>query len=126
MFALGRRSAILLGLICGIAIWLLSPMLTGRREPWDAEGRYHAGALLVAGLHGGLVVPRHWGSVAGGLFLGQAAVLLAGVVTEPAHGGLWPLGLLFLAGYSVLGLIGAGVGTGLRWLQSSWAGSLDG
>ena len=114
LFKSGRRSALLLGLALGAAIWLLSPVITGQREPWDAEGGYYPSALVLTGILGGLAVPQHWGSVAIGIFAGQGVVLLGGVVAEPASGGLWPLGLLFLAVYSVLGLVGAGVGTGLR------------
>jgi hypothetical protein len=113
-----RRSAFLLGLTLGVAIWLLSPFVTGHREPWDAEGRYYSGALLPAGILGGFVAPQHWASVAIGIFTGQAVVLVGGVVAEPASGGLWPLGLLFLVFYSVLGLVGAGVGMALRRLGS--------
>lgn len=108
-----RQSAFLLGFALGAAIWLLSPVITGHREPWDAEGGYYPAALLLTGILGGLAMPPHWGSVAIGIFAGQAAVLLGGVVAEPASGGLWPLGLLFLAANSVLGLVGAGVGTAL-------------
>ncbi len=113
MIKSGRHSAFLLGLAFGVAIWLLSPVITRHREPWDAQGGYYPGALVLTGLLGGLVVPQHWRSVAIGIFAGQAVVLLGGVVVEPASGGLWPLGLLVLAVYSVLGLVGAGVGTTL-------------
>jgi hypothetical protein len=41
-------------------------------------------------------------------------VLLARVLAEPASGGLWPLGILFLGLYSLLALVGAGLGSGLR------------
>jgi hypothetical protein len=120
LFKSGRRSALLLGLALGAGIWLLSPVVTGNREPWDAEGGYYPGALLLAGIVGGLAAPQYWAGVAIGIFAGQAVVLLGGVVAEPANGGLWPLGLLFLAFYSVSGLVGAGVGTGLRRLRSRW------
>jgi len=117
-----RRSAFLLGIALGVAIWLLSPFITGHREPWDAEGGYYFIALLLAGILGGLVLPEYWGSMAIGIFAGQAVVLVSGVVADPASGGLWPLGLLFLAFYSVLGLFGAAVGTGLSRLRRSRAG----
>ena len=113
MIKSNRRSAFLLGSVLGASIWLLSPLITGRREPWDADGGYYPGALVLTGILGGLVMPQHWGSIAIGIFAGQAVVLLGGVLAEPASGGLWPLGLLFLAAYSVLGLVGAGVGTAL-------------
>jgi hypothetical protein len=113
MLKAGRGSASLLGLALGAAIWLLSPVVTGRREPWDAESAYYVGGLLLAGMLGGVLVPRQWAIAAVGIFAGQAAVLLGGVIAEPASGGLWPLGLAILAVYSMLGLVGAGVGAAL-------------
>jgi hypothetical protein len=96
----------LIGLACGAAIWLLSPVVTRHREPWDGSV-YYPVALLLAGLLGGWVAPTQVGRVALGIFVGQALVLLGGVVTDPASGGLWPLGIVFLAIYSMLALIGA-------------------
>jgi hypothetical protein len=109
-----RWSAFLLGLILGAAIWLLSPWITGRSEPWDAENGYYSGTLLLAGAVGGLLIPMHWPSVTLGIFVGQMLVILGGVLADPASGGLWPLGLIFLAGYSVLALVGALLGASIR------------
>ncbi len=75
---------------------------------------YYASALLGAGMIGGFLVPGHWAEVAVGVFTGQAMVLLARVLAEPASGGLWPLGILFLGFYSLLALVGARLGSGLR------------
>jgi hypothetical protein len=75
---------------------------------------YYATALLGAGLMGGFLVPGHWAEVAVGVFTGQAVVMLARVLAEPGSGGLWPLGVLFLGVYSLLALVGAGLGSGLR------------
>ncbi len=111
-----RRSALMFGCALGVAIWLLSPLIAGRREPWDAEGGYYVGALLIAGVLGGFVVPTHWVSIALGILVGQAVVLVGSAVVWPSSGGLWPLGLVFLAGYAVLGLLGAGIGMGLQRL----------
>jgi hypothetical protein len=113
-----RWSAFLLGLILGAAIWLLSPWMTGRSEPWDAESGYYPGALLVAGALGGALIPMHWPAVALGIFVGQLLVILGGVLADPASGGLWPLGVVFLGVYSVLGLIGAVLGAVLRRIRS--------
>jgi hypothetical protein len=110
----GRAGALLLGAALGAAIWLLSPTLAGHREPWDAGGGYYVAALLGAGLLGGLLVPRRWRAIAGGVYAGQALVLLGGVIVRPGDGGLWPLGLLMLGFYSVLALLGAGVGAAAR------------
>lgn len=109
-----RWSAFLLGLILGAAIWMLSPWIAGRSEPWDAEGGYYAGALLGTGALGGILLPRHWPSVALGIFAGQLLVIFGGVLADPASGGFWPLGVVFLAVYSVLGLVGALLGAVLR------------
>jgi hypothetical protein len=35
-------------------------------------------------------------------------------VTDPSSGGLWPLGLVFLAFYSAVALVGAVLGAGAR------------
>ena len=121
----GRGYGFLIGFSLGAAIWLLSPMVTGRREPWDAEGPYYVGTLFGAGIFGGLAIPTHWGSSTLGVFAGQASVLLAGVLAEPASGGLWPLGLVFLGFYSVLALFGTGVGATLRRRRTSRKGSRE-
>jgi hypothetical protein len=109
-----RWLAFLLGLILGAAIWLSSPWITGRAEPWDAEGGYYVGALLATGALGGILIPPHWLSMALGILAGQLLVILGGVLADPASGGLWPLGVVFLAVYSLLSLIGALFGALLR------------
>jgi hypothetical protein len=119
---LGRRSAFLVGVGLGALIWLLSPVVTGQREPWDGEGGYYYGALLGAGLLGGLAAPTHWGATAIGVFVGQALVLLGGVFLTPASGGLWPLGVAFLSVYSLLSLLGAGLGAAARHLRGGGDG----
>jgi hypothetical protein len=106
-----------LGAALGAGIWLLSPVLTGRREPWDAEGGYYMAALFGTDLLGGLLFPRRWRLIAVGVLLGQAMVLLGGVAIRPGDGGLWPLGLVVLGFYSLLALLGAGVGAGARRLR---------
>jgi hypothetical protein len=107
-------SGLPIGLVLGVGIWVLSASITGHQEPWDSAGMYYPAALLAAGVIGGFLVPGHWAEVAVGVFAGQAVVLLARVLAEPASGGLWPLGILFLGLYSLLVLMGAGLGSGLR------------
>jgi len=107
-------SGLPIGLVLGAAIWILSGVITGRAEPWDARGLYYASALIGSGAVGGFLVPAHWAEVAIGIFTGQAAVMVARVLTDPASGGLWPLGILLLGVYSLLALGGALLGSALR------------
>jgi hypothetical protein len=109
-------SGLPIGLVLGAAIWVLSGSISGRSEPWDAPGMYYMGALIGSGALGGLLVPGHWIEVAVGIFSGQAAVLVARVLAEPADGGLWPLGILVLGLYTVLALAGAMLGSAVRRL----------
>ncbi len=103
-----------IGLALGAGIWVLSLSITGRPTPWEATGLYYPGALLAAGLMGGVLVPGHWGEVAAGIFTGQALVLLGRTMSEPGSGGAWTAGMLFLALYSLLALVGALLGSALR------------
>lgn len=102
-----------IGLALGAAISVLSSAFTGRQEPWDGPGIYYPAALLVAGLAGGFLVPRHYVEVGLGIYAGQALVLLGRVMSDPGNGGLWPLGLAVLAIYSLLAFAGALVGVAL-------------
>jgi len=111
-------AAFLIGLVIGAAIWWLSPLITGRREPWDAEGGYYAGSLLGAGVLGGFLLPAHSRSFVAGIFVGQVLVLLGAVLRDPSSGGLWPLGVVFMALYSLLALLGATLGSGVRRLRN--------
>ena len=103
-----------IGLVLGAAIWVLSASITGRAEPWDADGVYYPAALLAAGFVGGFLVPGHWGEVVVGVYAGQALVLLGRVLSDTGSGGLWPLGLLVLVLYSLIALAGALLGSALR------------
>jgi hypothetical protein len=123
MLSLERRGGFLMGLGLGAGIWLLSPLVTGRREPWDAEGLYYLAALFGSGVLGGLLAPHAWLSVAVGIFVGQTLVLVTGVIRDPASGGLWPLGLVFLAFYSVVALLGAGLGAAAQPLTRRFLNS---
>jgi hypothetical protein len=107
-----------IGLALGAAIWVLSASIIGRPEPWDASGIYYPGALLIAGFLGGLLVPGHWGEVAIGVYTGQALVLLGRVLSDSGNGGLWPLGLVMLALYSLIALAGAIFGSVIRRLAN--------
>jgi hypothetical protein len=107
-----------IGLALGVGIWVLSASITGRAEPWDDGGMYYPAALVAAGLVGGFLVPAHWGEVAVGVYAGQALVLLARVLSDTSGGGLWLLGLVVLALYSLIALASALLGSALRRLAN--------
>ena len=56
----------LLAAFVSAAIWLLTPMLTNKREPWDVEGSFYLVALTIAGAVAGAIAPRPlWAHYAG-------------------------------------------------------------
>jgi hypothetical protein len=94
----------------GAAIWALAPVLTGHTEPWDSDGLYYPLALFAAGIVLGSIGPRAIWAHAVGIVLGQ---LLYMVIFLPL-GPLLLVGVVFLIGYSVLTLGGAGLGVAFR------------
>lgn len=99
-----------LSAVAGAAIWALSPVFTGHAEPWDSDGLYYPLALFAAGIVLGSIGPRAIWAHAVGVVLGQ---LLYMVIFLPL-GPLLLVGIVFLAGYSVLTLGGAGLGVAFR------------
>jgi len=109
------------------AILLRGQMLPPTYALAKAAGSF---VTLISAIPGGLFTP----SLSVGAGLGQlaatllpemnrqAVVLLARVLAEPASGGLWPLGVLFLGLYSLLALVGAGLGSGLRRIVGGRSG----
>lgn len=94
-------------------IWVLSPLLTGHTEPWDADGQFYFSALVLAGLCAGALIPRslhmhYLGAVAGQL----GYELWLGNV-----GALFLLGAVFLLIYSTIFVAAAMLASGLRiWI----------
>lgn len=113
-----------LAAILGSLIWLLSPLLTGHQEPWDARSHYYICALLIAGFVPVFLPGTRFYHPALGVWLGQTAtVLLMILITgDPGEGALWVIGLVFLIFYSLWALVGAlfgmAVNRGLRSLRS--------
>lgn len=91
-------------------VWALSPLLTGRLEPWDAEGPFYAAALATAGLVSGALRPRPlWAHYAGAV-AGQVAYEILFLPVGP----LILVGALFLMGYSLIFLATAAVAAFVR------------
>ncbi len=98
-----------LSILLGALIWFLSPMLTGHREPWDANPAFYPVALFAAGFIPACFSARWFWLWAAGAWMGQVIAFLY-LVVRSGNGGLWPLGLAFLGVYSLLSLAGAGLG----------------
>jgi hypothetical protein len=112
---LSRRTILLIGFCIGLALWLVPAQFMGVSEPWDGNSPAYPLALLVSGLLLGFFGPSRPGAAVTGLFLGQLAVMLWRVVTNPGNSELWLVGVVMLAGYtSVASGVGAMLGSLLR------------
>jgi hypothetical protein len=102
------------GLLLGMAIWWTSPALTGKPEPWDAEGRYYLGALFVAGAFATVFLPKAFWLAPIGVYVGQLLFCL--YVYDPEGASLWPLGMVLAVFYCIAALAGALACALLMWL----------
>lgn len=91
-----------IGIALGVALWALSPWLTGRAEPWDAErpiwGLSWVPVALVGGLFGrlrGVCLPL-------GYALGQMLVTARPLLH--ADFGMLALAWMFIAGYATVAM----------------------
>lgn len=101
---------VLVSAAAGALVWALAPWLTGHQEPWDADGLFYIGALVVAGSAAGAITPRPlWGHYLGAL-IGQLGYELIFLRIGP----LFFLGAAFLLGYSVIFLAAAAVAGSIR------------
>jgi hypothetical protein len=112
---LSRRTVLLVGLVVGLAIWLVPARVFGQAEPWDGNGPAYPLALFASGFLLGVFGPGKPAAAATGIFLGQLMVLMFRVVTSPENSELWLVGVVMLAGYTfVASGIGALLGGVLR------------
>lgn len=100
----------LLATLAGVAIWSLSPLLTGHVEPWDAGGLYYTAALALGGCLCGSIAPNPLWPLYVGCVAGQTLYLLGWLPTGP----LLPVGLVFVLLCSLVFLVGAYVGSRAR------------
>ena len=94
----------------GAVIWALSIPITGKIEPWDAESPYYFVALAIAGAISGVIVPKRLWAHYVGAVLGQVAYGLAFLKLGP----LFIVGLVFLAGYSLIFVAAAAIAASSR------------
>jgi len=108
-----KRRAALAFILAGIvsaAIWASSPLVTGHKEPWDAEGFFYIGSLFAVGVIAGFSIPKPLWALYLGSVVGQMIYELIFLSLGP----LFVLGVGFLLGYSLLFLVGALIGSRLR------------
>ncbi len=107
-------TALIFGLILGAAIWLLSPVITGHGEPWDARNGYYPVALIASGLIIGLAV-RRWTLLAIlGLYFGQAIIMA--IPDGPGNRAPWYFGAILLAFFTTIPLAASLLVVATRWL----------
>jgi hypothetical protein len=102
--------------VAGALIWVASPWLTGKREPWDAQGFFYLGSLVAVGLVSGVVAPRRYFATWGGAYVGQfVGTLLSGPI-----GSLAPLGWFVVLPFTCLIVLSAAVaGTIARYVVTA-------
>ncbi len=99
---------ILCTIIIGFLIWYLSPFLTGKKEPWDAQSPYYSLSLFMGGFIFGVIRPKKVWLFPIGILIGQ---ILFGIIMV---GFYFFAGLIFLVLFSSLSFLGAYVGLGIR------------
>ena len=113
-----RRQALVAFLAAGVlgaAIWAMSPLLTGRTEPWDASGPFYVCALAIAGALSGFIFPKHLWVTYLGAIAGQLAYELAFLQPGP----LLVLGVVFLFAYGIVFIAAAAV-AGRLWRRGAF------
>jgi hypothetical protein len=86
-------------------IWVATPWLTGKREPWDANFPFYVLSLLAAGGVAGFLAPKPLWAHYLGSFAGQLSYEIVFLKIGP----LILLGAAFLLGYCFVFMIAAGV-----------------
>ena len=94
-----KRKALALlafGMLLGVAIWLFSPWLTGRIEPWDADAPIWSLSWLLVAVLGGLTGHVRGACLPLGYALGQMLVTVKSVFIGQFGG----MGWMFIGGYA--------------------------
>jgi hypothetical protein len=100
----------LVAAISAAVVWAGSSYFTGHSEPWDGQGGYYAGGLLVAGVVAGIIAPYTLWAHYCGAIIGQLLYVIVFQTTGP----LIVIGVLFLAFYALIFLGGSLLGVRIR------------
>jgi hypothetical protein len=101
-------NAVALAAVAGVALWLVSSLLTSKREPWDAAVYWvlvYPLAIATCALLGYKYPERTWRWP---LVLFEAQ-FIAMCVRNGELGNLWPLGMLLFAVVALPGIVAAKV-----------------
>ena len=99
-----KRKALALlafGMLLGVAIWLFSPWLTGRIEPWDADAPIWSLSWLLVAVLGGLTGHVRGACLPLGYALGQMLVTVKSVFIGQFGG----MGWMFIGGYAAVAVV---------------------
>jgi hypothetical protein len=100
------------GILFGIAIWVVSPWLTGTVEPWDADTPIWSLSWLVVAIAGGLIGHVRGACLPLGYALGQMLVTIRSVFNSE----FGVLGWAFIGGYAAVAALIALAVTGVVML----------
>jgi hypothetical protein len=99
-----RRKALALlalGMLLGVTIWLFSPWVTGKSEPWDADAPIWSLSWLAVATLGGLTGHVRGVCLPLGYALGQMLV----TVKSAFVGEFGTLGWMFIGGYAAVAIV---------------------
>jgi len=95
-------------------IWVMTPVLTSHREPWDVDGSFYIVALLIAGAAAGAVAPKPLWAHYAGSFTVQLVYELIFLRVGP----LVIIGAAFLLGYCTVFSMAAALAAFVRgWVE---------
>ena len=98
-----RRKALALlalGMVLGVTIWLFSPWVTGKSEPWDADAPIWSLSWLLVATLGGLTGHARGACLPLGYALGQMLITVKSVFL----GEFGALGWMFIGGYAAVAI----------------------
>jgi hypothetical protein len=96
----GKSLALLgIGALLGVLIWMLSPWLTGKAEPWDAEAPIWLVSWLLVAVVGGAIGHVRGICLPVGYALGQMLITAQSAI----KGEFGVLGWMFIAAYAAVG-----------------------
>lgn len=104
------------GTALGFGLWLVSPLVAGCVEPWDASFPFYAPVMLMGGALAGTLLPRRFIAFVFGVWGGQVLAL----AVLPGHDRSWiALGAITTAIGSVVSLPGYAAASLIRTWRSA-------